>query len=131
MGTESKTCPNCKEKNNSNLNQCWRCGIDFATGKLPTQQSPMTQGVVAMKDMEKLKGIGGWLGLYIFSGFLSLLAIPLLFYFLPTFDTAPRMIFAVFAGCNTIACYLLLKKQRNAIKVVRFVLWARMGWPFF
>lgn len=36
--SESKVCPNCNEKNNPTFQKCWKCGIDFATGKMSIQQ---------------------------------------------------------------------------------------------
>ena len=36
-------CPACKEKNNPTFTQCWKCGLDFATGEmhLPSRKEKM------------------------------------------------------------------------------------------
>jgi len=76
-----------------------------------------------MNNTEKLKGIGGWLGLYIFFGFMSVLSLPVVI-FVPTAVIIPNAILTI---GNAIACYLLLKKNSNAVKFVRIVLLARMS----
>ena len=44
-----------------------------------------------MNNTEKLKGIGGWLGLYIFFGFMSVLSLPVVI-FVPTAVIIPNAI---------------------------------------
>ncbi len=76
-----------------------------------------------MNDAEKLKGTGGWLGLYILLGFLDLISVPVICLF-PTVETVSR---AVLIICNAIACFLLIKKNSNAVKWTRLFLWSQMG----
>lgn len=42
MEVESKICPSCQEKNNPSFSACWKCGIDFTTGKIPATQPQVT-----------------------------------------------------------------------------------------
>ena len=43
---EPKICPSCKEQNNPTFAYCWKCGYDYATGKVPPKLTGITEGIV-------------------------------------------------------------------------------------
>lgn len=76
-----------------------------------------------VSNEEKLKGIGGWLGLYIFFGFFNLIAVSFIF-FEPSVDIILGGILLVL---NAVACFMLIKKNRDAVKWIRRILLATMS----